>query len=420
MAENNFFGIEDDFVESESVNDALFSDALTDDTNLQSIKDKEAADAKKKEEEEKKKAEEAKKATATKQTPPAKKEGEASTTKDKDEAIEEVDAEESLFGEPDKGKKPGVAEKTETEEEPEVEIEEGDKSQFELLSESLYKAGIFKGEVDEDTGEETTHIAKTPEEFKKLFEGQLQMGMYQMINTYLSRFGEDRQQLFDAIYEKGVDPKEYLPVYNTLQSFKGLSIEADESNQEKVVREFYTRAGIPEDKINKKIQTLKDTSYLQDEAETFLPQIIQQDEDRLKKQEADKEANRVAEEQKDAHYKTSIVKILTEKIKAKEFDGIPLTEKRAQQAFDYLYNKKWQSGDKKYTDFDKFILELNRPENHALKVKIGLLALDNFDLSKVKKQAISTESNELFSELTTKKTKQANKQKATAPADWNL
>jgi len=140
----------------------------------------------------------------------------------------------------------------------------------------------------------------------------------------------------------------------------------------------------------------------------------------LKDQEDKKAAEIEGEKQKDIQYKNSLVKILSEKIQAKEFDGIPVSEQTAQKAFDFLYNKKWQGKDgKKFTDFDKFVLELNKPENHALKIKAGLLFQNNLDLSKVQKKAVSKESSELFSEFATKKTKQATKQKA-APAPWNL
>lgn len=414
MAADNFFGIETLSVD-ENATDSLFGEPL--DGNADDLKGVEAAKAeaavkaKQAEEAKKKAAEEAaKKAEETKKkggvVPPK--------TKEELEVEETLNPEDTLFGE-------AIKEENEVgEEDPENETQEDEKekNQFEILSESLYKAGVFQPEIDED-GEETIHVAKTPEEFKKLFEVQKEVGMYQMINNYLSRHGQDRQELFDAIFEKGVDPKEYLPIYNSIQTFENLTLESEE-NQEKVVREFYKRSNIPEDKISKKIQTLKDTAYLQEEAETFHPQIVAQDKAAAKKQEDDKQAATKAEEARDSQYKASIAKILTEKMKAKEFDGIPLTEKRAQQAYDYLYNKKWQSPDgKKYTDFDKFVLELNKPENHALKVKAGLLFLENLDLTKVKNKAVSDETNELFSEFTTKKVKKANKQKTAASAAWN-
>jgi len=414
---DNFFGIEDEFSESNRVNDVLFAD--TDPNELEDVKKvKEKADA---EAAANKLAEEKAKAKAKTQPPPPK-----AKTEEKADEEEITDPSEHLFGEKKKVGAEGKEEKPEDEEENDEnkddDNDEGaddDKSQFEILSKSLYQAGVFTADVDPETGEEVVHTAKTPEEFKKLFEYQKQRDMFAMLDNHLSKFGEDRQELFDAIFNKGVDPKEYLPVYNRIEDFESLTTDT-EANQERIVSEWYRRSGVPEDKIAGRIQKLKDISELQADAEEALPLLISQDKKALKDQEDKKAAEIEGEKQKDIQYKNSLVKILSEKIQAKEFDGIPVSEQTAQKAFDFLYNKKWQGKDgKKFTDFDKFVLELNKPENHALKIKAGLLFQNNLDLSKVQKKAVSKESSELFSEFATKKTKQATKQKA-APAPWNL
>lgn len=406
---DNFFGIEDEFSESNRVNDVLFAEVNPDELeDVKKAKEKEKVEA---EAAAKKLAEEKAAAKAKIQNnPPAKTEDDG-----KENEIEDIS--EHLFGDSTK-------EKDETEDvtkgkETEEEEQDGDKTQFEILSKSLYQAGVFAPDIDPETGEEVTHVAKTPEEFKKLFEYQKQTGMYAMLDNHLSKFGEDRQELFDAIFNKGVDPKEYLPVYNRIEDFKALTTET-EANQERIVSEWYRRSGVPEDKIAGRIQKLKDISELQADAEEALPLLIAQDEKALKTQEDNKIAEQDLEKQRDVQYKNSLVKILTEKMQTKEFDGIPVSEQTAQKAFDFLYNKKWQGKDgKKFTDFDKFVLELNKPENHALKIKAGLLFQNNLDLSKVQKKAVSKESSELFSEFATKKTKQASKSKAVA-APWNL
>lgn len=404
---DNFFGIETDFTEANQVNDILFADADPD--TLELAKKKEEEDKKKKEDEAKKKAE-ADAAATKKAIKPLE------TKKDDEEPKDTpVDATDTLFGDaPDDKTKDAPADDTK---EPPVDGEEVDDNQFVTLSKELYKIGVFAPDVDED-GEEILHTAKTPEEFKQLFEYQKEGGMYAMLDAHLAKFGPDRLELFDAIFNKGVDPKEYIPVYNQIANFEALATDT-EPNQEKIVREFLKRSGMPEDKIPNRIQRLKDISELQAEAEEALPIIIAQDKKALKDQEDAKMAGIQAEESRDKQYKSSIAKILTEKITEKEFDGIPVNQQSAQKTFDFLYNKKWVGADgKKFTDFDKFVLELNKPENHALKVKVGLLAQQNFDLSKVQKKAISKESSELFKEFTTKKTKQANTAAKAAP--WNL
>lgn len=417
MAEN-LFGIEDAFSETEEVTNTLFSD--DDPDKLEEIKKQEEEKKKKeeKEKEEKLKADAAAKAAAAKKVVPNKQQ--TTTTKEKDEVIENV--EDHLFGEGDDDDPLKTTTTTTTvDEDDEDDDSSGDENlnQFEVLSKELYTLGVFNPEFDED-GQEVPVIAKSGQEFKELFESQIQTGMYAMLENHLSRFGEDRLQLFDAIFTKGVDPKQYLPTYNQVQDLKSLSLD-DESAQELVVREFYKRAGLSDEKVNAKIQRLKDTAELQGDAEEFHPQLVAQDEAKLKKQEEDRENEIKMEEQRDAAYKASIVKILSEKIKAKDFDGISVNDKVARETFDFLYNKKWKGADgKKFTDFDKFILELNKPENHALKVKVGLLAKQNFDLSKVQKKAVSEESSELFKELAQKKKKAKVATATSGGSAWNL
>lgn len=410
MPNDNFLGIEDSFSEAGRVNDLLFND--TDPNDLEEIEKKKKADADKALADKKKAEEEAKKKAAGIKQEPKKEE----TPKE-----DELDATDSIFGkaeEEDKEEEP-KEEDEEKKDTPEgEEPKEDETNQFAILSKELYKIGIFAPDVNEE-GEEITHTASTPEEFKKLFEYQQQTGMYAMLDNHLGRFGQDRLELFDAIFTKGVDPKEYLPVYNEIESFKELSLDT-ETAQERVVRESLKRSGLSDASIEKQVQKLKDISELQNTAEELKVVLISQDEKALKDQEEQAEAKTKAEAAKDVQYKASIAKILTEKIKTKEFDGIPVTQEVGQKAFEFLYNKKWQGKDgKKFTDFDKFILELDKPENHALKVKVGLLAQQNFDLTKVQKKAVSKESSELFKEFATKKTKQTAK-KEPAATPWNL
>jgi len=419
MAEN-LFSIEDSFSETEEVTNTLFSD--DDPDKLEEIKKLEEEKKKKdeKEKEDKLKADAAAKAAAAAKTKVTPNKQQITTPKKEDDPTEEVeDVENHLFGEGE-GEDDPAKTNTETDDDDDDPNKQDDNlNQFEVLSKELYTLGVFNPEFDEE-GNEIPVIAKSGQEFKDLFESQIQTGMYAMLENHLSRFGEDRLQLFDAIFTKGVDPKQYLPTYNQVQDLKSLSLD-DESAQELVVREFYKRAGLSDEKVNAKIQRLKDTAELQGDAEEFHPQLVAQDEAKLKKQEEDREQEIKMEEQRDAAYKASIVKILSEKIKAKDFDGISVNDKVARETFDFLYNKKWKGADgKKFTDFDKFVLELNKPENHALKVKVGLLAKQNFDLSKVQKKAVSEESSELFKELASKKKKAKAVAATSGGSAWNL
>lgn len=282
---------------------------------------------------------------------------------------------------------------------------------FENLSKELYKANVF---TVGDDGKEV--IAKSPEEFLNLFNQEKEKGAEQWLENFLSQYGQDRMDMFQAIYVNGVDPKEYLPVYNNIQSLENVNLE-DEASQEKVLRTYYERLGWDTNKIDQKVEKLKSYSDLEDEAKTVHPLLIKQDKDNLAQITFKEEQRQQAINQADVEYKTSLEKVLNDSIKSKELAGIPVNPKKAEAAFNFMYKKNWKTADgNTLTDFDKFILDSKKPENIAIRTKIALLALDGFDFTKIEKKAISTESNELFSSLAQKQAKKSN----TQPASQNI
>lgn len=305
------------------------------------------------------------------------------------------------------------------EEETKEEVEEGaTDNQWEAYSKELYNLGVFISDADEE-GNETQRIAKTPEEFRTLFEEQSNAKGAEWLDGFLTRFGEDRKNFFHSVFVNGVDPQKYFAISSQLESMKGLDLTKD-VNQEKVVREFYRRNGLSQEKIDGTVQRLKDIAELQNQAESFHPALVQQDEEALLEENRQKESERQQEARTDVMYKNSISKIFNEKLKAKEFDGIPLTPAMAQKAFDYMYGKTWKTPDGKFlTDLDVWYQSLQRPENHALKVKLALLAVNNFDLSKVKQKAITQESNALFQSLKKKEIKANTKKSTEAEGSFN-
>ena len=260
----------------------------------------------------------------------------------------------------------GDEEEEEKVEDEKVEDEEQDSNQFEVLSKELYASNVFTKEE----GEEEV-VAKTPEEFLDLFNKEKEKGAQIWLENFLARFGDDRRELFEAIYINGVDPDKYLPVYNEVINFEELDL-AEESNQESVIRTYYTGLGWDKAKIDAKIEKLKGYADLEDEAKTIHPQLVNQRKQELEAQVEANKAKLAQKEVEDLQYKTSIAKILQEKAKIKDLKGLPLTEADATKVFDHLYNKKWktQTGET-LTDFDRFILETKKPENHELRAAIS-------------------------------------------------
>jgi hypothetical protein len=138
----------------------------------------------------------------------------------------------------------------------------------------------------------------------------------------------------------------------------------------------------------------------------------QQREQELQKQQAFKQ-----------QYVNNVQSVLQDKLKAKEFDGIPLNPKLANELQDFLLVDKYQtSSGEKLTEFDRQILELKRPENHSLKVKMGLLMKileTDPTLSTIQKRGISKKSDDLFSEVARQTSKSSIKSnKSSTPTSW--
>jgi hypothetical protein len=95
--------------------------------------------------------------------------------------------------------------------------------------------------------------------------------------------------------------------------------------------------------------------------------------------------------------------VLQEKLKSKEFDGIPINPKLASELQDFLLVDKYKTASgETLTDFDRTILELKRPENHATKVKVALLLKileKDPTLSTIQRTGVTKKSNELFGEV---------------------
>ena len=111
-------------------------------------------------------------------------------------------------------------------------------------------------------------------------------------------------------------------------------------------------------------------------------------------------------------YIQNVQSIVQEKLKAKEFDGIPLNPKLASELQDFLLVDKYKTtSGETLTDFDRTILELKRPENHAMKVKVALLLKiieKDPTLSTIQRSGVTKKSDQLFGEVARQVTKVKN------------
>ena len=321
--------------------------------------------------------------------------------------------------EPEEVKKSPVA-TTDEAEKSEEETEEEDGTQFSALANDLFNLGVFtKNSEDEEVS------INTPEEFLERFTAEKKKGASELVQNFIGQFGEDYQNAFDAIFVKGADPKEYFGTYNQIVSFSEMDL-SNEKNQVAVMKQALTDQGFEPEDINTEIERLQNYGDVDTVAARHHKVLVKKEARKL--QELESEAEQV-QQQKIAiknQYVQNVQTIITDKLKEKEFDGIPINPNLANELQDFLLVDKWKTpGGENLTDFDRAILDLKRPENHELKVKVGLLMKileKDPTLSTIQRTGVTKKSNQLFGEVARQVTKSKTniQNKKTKPNSWFL
>ena len=291
---------------------------------------------------------------------------------------------------------------------------DADTNQFTALSKDLFKLGVFSKEEEE----EDVPI-NNAEEFLERFNAEKKKGAVEVVNNFIGQFGEDYQQAFDAIFVKGVNPKEYFGAFNQIQSFADMDL-AQESNQVAVITQALTDQGLDPEDVTTEVERLKNYGDLESVAGKHHKVLIKKEAAKLQQMEQQREVQLQQQAQYKQQYATNVNQVLQEKLKAKEFDGIPLNPKLAGELQDFLITDKYKTNSgETLTDFDKTILELKRPENHERKVKVALLLKileKDPTLSTIQKTGLTKKSNELFGEVARQASKSAVKSSKPAPS----
>lgn len=337
-------------------------------------------------------------------------EGEKEPTKDITNFLYgDEDEEEDEDGEeaPAKAKAPAASE--DGEEEPEV-------SRFTALATDLLKLGVFTN--DEDAEEEPI---TTPEQFLERFQEEKKKGAIEVVQNFIGQFGEDYQQAFDAIFVKGVDPKEYFGTYNTIESFSELDL-SDEANQVAILKQALSDQGYDPEDIVTEVERLKNYGDLESVAAKHHKVLIKKEAAKLQQLEEQRSKQLQQQAAFKQQYVQNVNSVLQEKLKSKEFDGIPLNSKLATELQDFLITDRYKTGSgEMLTEFDKTILELKRPENHEMKVKVALLLKileKDPTLSTIQKTGVTKKSNELFGEVARQASKSSIKSSKSTPTSW--
>lgn len=295
--------------------------------------------------------------------------------------------------------------------------EDAPTSQFTALSRDLFKLGVFSKEDDEEDV-----AIDTPEAFLERFQAEKKKGAIEIVDNFIGQFGEDYQQAFDAIFVKGVNPKDYFSSYNQIQSFSEMDL-TQENNQVAVIRQALADQGFDSEDIDTEVERLKNYGDLENVATKHHKVLIKKEAAKLQQLEQDKQAQLQQQQAIKQQYVQNVNTVLQEKLKAKEFDGIPINPKLAGELQDFLVTDKYKTASgETLTDFDRTILELKRPENHATKVKLALLMKileKDPTLSTIQKTGITKKSNELFGEVARQAQKSSVKSKSAAkPTSW--
>jgi hypothetical protein len=311
-----------------------------------------------------------------------------------------------------------VAQDADNQEDSDAEGEEEGANQFTALSKDLFKLGVFSKDDDE---EEDAPI-ETPEAFLEKFQAEKKKGAIEIVNNFIGQFGEDYQQAFDAIFVKGVDPKEYFGAYNQIQSFTEMDL-SQENNQVAVIRQALTDQGFDKEDVDTEVERLKNYGDLENVATKHHKVLVKKESAKLQQMEKEKESQLQQQQAIKQQYYQNVNQVLQDKLKAKEFDGIPINPKLAGELQDFLVTDKYKTNSgETLTDFDKTILELKRPENHATKVKLALIMKimeKDPTLSTIQKTGITKKSNELFGEVARQAQKSSVKSKpATKQTSW--
>jgi hypothetical protein len=294
--------------------------------------------------------------------------------------------------------------------EDEDEDDNNESSTFSSLSKELFNLGVFEKDDDEDDVEITS-----PQQFLERFQNEKKKGAIQMINNFIGQFGEDYQNAFDSIFVKGVNPNEYFKTFNKITNFADLDLTV-ESNQEAVVRQSLIDQGFENEDVDTEIERLKSYGDLESVSQRNHKVLVKRE--AVKLQELEKKAQ-LENQQKTAiknQYITNVNSILEEKLKQKEFDGIPINPRLATELQDFLLVDKYKTASgETLTDFDKAILEMKRPENHETKVKVALLLKimeKDPTLSTIQKAGVSKKSQSLFADVAkqVEKSKSSNNQ----------
>jgi len=195
-----------------------------------------------------------------------------------------------------------------------------------------------------------------------------------------------------------------------------------EANQIAVIKQGLLNTGFEPEDLDAEVERIKNYGDLESTTQRFHKGLVKKEAAKLEQLEKEKEQKLMQEHDTRQLYYKNVNSVLESKIKAKEFDGIPINPKLAQEVQEFLLADKYKTNSgEKLTEFDKAILDLKRPENHERKVKLALLMkLMEKDptFSTIQKAGVSKKSNEVFENLAKHKAPAKVSSSKESPQKW--
>jgi len=290
-------------------------------------------------------------------------------------------------------------------------------SKFTALSNDLFNLGVFTKDDNEDDVE-----INSPEEFLERFQAEKKKGAIDVVNNFIGQFGEDYQQAFEAIFVNGVNPKDYFNTFNNIESFSEMDL-TQENNQKAIIRQALQDQGFDQEDIDTEVERLQNYGDLETVAAKHHKVLVKKE--GIKLQQLEEKSQRELQQKAAVknQYISNVQSILNDKLKSKEFDGIPINPKLASELQDFLLVDKYKTASgETLTDFDRVVLEMKRPENHEQKVKMALLLKileKDPTLSTIQKTGLTKKSNQLFGEVARQVDKDVTRgSKSSKPTSW--
>jgi len=201
-----------------------------------------------------------------------------------------------------------------------------------------------------------------------------------------------------------------------------------ERNQEAVMRRSLADQGFEGDDIDTEIERLRNYGDLEAVSTRNHKVLVKKEAVKMQEMEQKAQHEMALKANIRNQYITNVQSVIQEKLKAREFDGIPVNQKLAGEVQEFLLVDKYKTASGELlTDFDKMILDLKKPENHANKVKIALLLKvleKDPTLSTIQKSGVTKKTDALFSEVarqvTKDKTPVSESKSGSKPNSWFL